>query len=606
MSPYVSTGGLGEVVGSLPAALAANGWRSTVLLPRYGNLQGLPSKLATVWSGPVRAGRSFTVRVLEVDGLQEPRVWLVDCPELFGRDGVYGDAGGLFVDNEVRYAVLARTAVGLARETMPRFDVLHAHDWHAAPAVVWARELNPPMATVLTVHNHAYRGDFPPLRLQELGLTGPSPSFASFLECGILEADVVTTVSPEYAREIAAAGGVFAERKDPPRGIVNGLDVDQWDPATDTRLAATFDADSLERRPANRDALRAELGLATSDDALAAFQGRFAYQKGLDVLLEAAPRLLDRGLQLVLHGDGDPDLERRARALVDAHPGRVAARIGFDREFSARLLAGIDLLIMPSRFEPCGLSQLQAMRYGAIPVAHATGGLKDTIHPLGERRRRAAGSNGFWMKTLTPRALSLAVGKALRYLSQPSSWRTLQRAAMREDVSWSASAEKYVRLYAEAATAAEAREVRPAEVIFETPGPEAESPVGPEASSEPEPGFAWEGPPLAESYGQPMVHLVAQAPRMLYAYWEMPGTESLHLWLDDEDHRREVAVVRAQGEAWIPVQPGRPYAVGLEDGSGRELLSSLRVHAPADHRVEDSVPSPRLTPLGYPREGSQS
>jgi starch synthase len=615
MSPYASAGGLGEVVGSLPAALQSCGWAPTVLLPRYRGLRDRLPASKRVWSGTVQVEQPFFVEVWEVGSRTAPRLWLLDCPQLFDRDGIYGDAEGLFPDNDLRFGVLSRTAAHLLDAFSDDFDVLHAHDWHAAPAVAFARTQRPQTATVLTIHNFAYRGDFSVARLRELGLTCVDPAFASFLACGILAADAVTTVSPQYAQEIAA-DPAFVRRGDPPRGIVNGLDVKQWDPSRDDRLAANFDADHLARRTPNRDALRAELGLDPSAGILAAFLGRFAFQKGLDVLLDAAPRLLDRGVQLIVHGNGDRELERRVVGLAAEHPGRFAARIGFDRDFAVRLLAGIDLLIMPSRFEPCGLSQLQAMRYGAIVVAHATGGLKDTIHPFGERGARSAKANGFSMKTLTPRALSLAVGKALRYRSQPRAWRTLQRNAMREDVSWTASAGQYARLYDEMLPRAEQRAAAPPALA----DPEAA------AADEPVAGFALEGPPLDDHYGEPVVHLTAQAPRMLYAYWEVPDAAGLRLCVHEEGRRRVVAAVQGRGEAWIPARPERSYAVALEDEAGRRHVSSPSVTSPVEpfppppgesevvevadpptpapiaREGEEPAPAPRWTALGYPSE----
>ena len=462
--PLVKTGGLADVVGALPHALAAEGIAMRTLLPGY------PAVLAALgdatvahaydelMGGPVRvlAGRHAGLDVLAIE-----------APHLYRRTGnPYVDAQGKdWADNALRFAALGRVAADVGRGAIARYrpDVVHAHDWQAGltPAFLHYGD-GPRPRTVVTVHNLAFQGHFPRELLPAIGL--PPEAFSvegveyyggiGFLKAGLALADHITTVSPTYAAEIRSSengmglDGLLRLRSSAVTGILNGIDTDVWDPARDERIAATFDIKRIKARAVNKAALQARLGLDLDPDALLfGVVSRLTWQKGMDLLHEVLPRLVHRGAQLALLGAGDAALEADFAAAAREHEGRVAAVIGYDESIAHAIQAGSDALLVPSRFEPCGLTQLCALRYGALPVVARTGGLADTVIDANEMALAAKAGTGVVFSPVTADALTAAIERTATLWADRTAWRSLQRRAMATDVSWARPAAKYAELY---------------------------------------------------------------------------------------------------------------------------------------------------------------
>jgi starch synthase len=454
-APLAKTGGLGDVSAALPAALRKAGLDVRVLLPGYREvLRAAPARLvAHVALLGVQA------RLLEAE-LPDTGVPLLvlDCPPLYDRaGGPYQDErGNDWPDNALRFALLSRVAALLAGGASPldwRPQVLHCNDWQTALAPVYAREEGCAVATVLTIHNLAFQGNFDPAVLGALEL--PPRLFGieglefygrlSFLKGGLMAADALTTVSPTYAGEIrtpefgCGMDGILRRRADILTGILNGIDTDAWNPSTDPFLAATYGARDLSSKRRNKREFQREMGLAVDDDVpLFAAVGRMTQQKGTDLILQAAPQLLELG-QLALVGTGERALEEGAKALAASHPRRAGVRIGFSERLAHLLEAGADVFLMPSRYEPCGLNQMYSQRYGTPPVARATGGLADTIED---------GKTGFLFEA----DLAEAARRAASAYRDPAHWKAIQRAGMARDFSWDAAARRYADLYLRLAT----------------------------------------------------------------------------------------------------------------------------------------------------------
>jgi starch synthase len=473
-APWSQTGGLGDVAGALPDALARHepDARVVVVSPMYrGVLERLaaagavlePARECAVQLGATEI--PVALRRLRRDGRAEH--WFVDAPELYDREGIYGHGGGKdYADNHVRYAVLCKAAVEHGEEMVGgEVDVVHGHDWQAGLAATYLR-LDPARArtaSVFTIHNLAYRGLFPKWAMEDLGL--PWSEFTmeklefydqlSLLKGGLAHADATTTVSPSYAREIlepiAGEGldGYLASHVPRLLGILNGIDTEAWDPAGDPMIAAPFSADDPAGKQACRAALAEEhhwkLGPRT---VIAAMVSRFADQKGVDIVAELVPELFGLDVRLVVLGAGDPELEDRFRWLTRVFRDHCAATIGFDVAHAHRIYAGADVFLMPSRFEPCGMAQLYAMRYGTIPVVHAVGGLKDTVVDPGDDGLAAGHGTGFTFAFADLIGLRWALERAVAlYRDRPDGWRALVGAAMRRDSSWTPSAREYLQLY---------------------------------------------------------------------------------------------------------------------------------------------------------------
>lgn len=457
--PLVKTGGLGDVASALPAALTRAGMDVRVLLPAYPHVLGA---LKNVGPGPdlgVLLG-GHSARLLESE-MPDTGVslLLVDCPKLYARGGnIYQNfSGDDWPDNHLRFGLLARAAalVGVAGQlTGWRPDVVHANDWHTGLAPYYMRAWGGGIPkSVFTIHNMLYQGLFEGDLLADLAIPGEAPppgiefwGRASFLKAGLVHADRVTTVSPTYAREVRAPAfgegldGVVRARRDLVTGIVNGIDETVWNPATDLLIAKRYDSTRLDAKTVNKESLR-EHGLAvTPDRPILGIVSRLVPQKGLDLVMDALPAILKEGAQIIALGTGEPPLEDRLRTAAATYPGSVAALIGYDERLAHRIIAGADMILMPSRFEPCGLTQLYGQRYGTLPVAHRVGGLADTVHDM---------EDGFAFDGLSAAGVAKAIHRAIGVYRDQTAWRRLQIAAMAKRSGWDSCASHYLSLYQE-------------------------------------------------------------------------------------------------------------------------------------------------------------
>ncbi len=466
--PLVKTGGLADVVGALPPALAEAGADVRVLLPGYpAVLDAVLHQKRLLEIGPLFGAARVTLRRGQLP-YSHVDAYMIDAPYLYRRPGGPYQAGdgSEWSDNLQRFALLGWMAAHLAAgELDPDWtpQVLHAHDWHAGMACAYmAAHPGTTAGSVFTVHNLAYQGLFPPHDFTQLGLP---PRFMqshgleyhgqlSFMKAGLKFARRITTVSPTYAREIAThefgcgLDGVIRGRAADVSGILNGVDRRIWDPAQDTAIAARYAAGDLSGKARCKAALQRELGLGEEPGTpLFGVVSRLTAQKGLDLVLAALPALLRQGGQLVLQGSGDPVLEAAFNAAAFSHPGRVAVRIGYDEQFAHRLIAGSDLILVPSRFEPCGLTQMYGLRYGTLPLVRRVGGLADTVVDASGAALHEGRATGFVFDAATPAALEGALQRAWQLWARPDEWRRLVRTAMAQDFSWAGSAARYMALY---------------------------------------------------------------------------------------------------------------------------------------------------------------
>jgi starch synthase len=477
--PWVKAGGLGDVAAALPPALIGLGVDVRLLLPGFpGFLDAFPGIGDVVRLSTPFAAERVRVCLARLPG-GGPPVYLVDQPVLYDRPGspYASPDGGDWPDNDRRFALFGWVAAALARGADPgwRPDLLHGHDWHAGLAPAYLAAAPPatgPVPTVFTIHNLAYRGIFPAAAFAGLGL--PPQFFAiegvefygslSFLKAGLVFSDRLTTVSPTYAGEIQTPAfgwgldGLLRRRGDVLSGILNGVDPQVWDPRHDPVLPQPY---GVEDAAAGKDAAKAllqrRLGLDRSPDApLFGVVSRLTPQKGLDLLLAALPGLLAAGAQLALLGSGDGDLEHGFAAAADAYRGPVAAEIGYDDELSHLILGGADLVAVPSRYEPCGLTQLYALRYGALPLVRRVGGLADTVVDATSVTLADGTATGFAFADPTPQALAATVDRAVALKRERELWRRMMRRAMSRDFSWAAAARRYLALYRELAPASAA------------------------------------------------------------------------------------------------------------------------------------------------------
>ena len=466
--PLVKTGGLADVVAALPVALAHAHADVRLLLP------GMPPMLEAVLHARsvidlgscFGAARARLLRGL-MPGTHLP-VYVVDAPLLYNRAGgpYRAPDGREWPDNLQRYGLLGWVAAQLAAGELDANwepNIVHAHDWHAAMACTYlqAHGAQGP-ASVFTVHNLAYQGLFPQ---EDSALLGLSSSFVSpagleyhgqlsFMKAGLIYADRITTVSPTYAHEIATPefgcglDGVIRGRAGAVGGILNGIDCEVWNPATDNALVRCYDAQSLQGKAECKRALQLEFGLTPDPEApLLLALSRLSAQKGLDLILGALPSLIDQGAQLVVQGEGDAALEAAFRMAMAAHPDRVGVFIGYDESRAHRLMAGADMILVPSRFEPCGLTQLYGLRYGTVPVVRRVGGLADTVVDADAASLEAGRATGFQFDHAHADALAGAVRRAIALWRDKPRWLALMRHAMAQDFSWDGPARQYLALY---------------------------------------------------------------------------------------------------------------------------------------------------------------
>jgi starch synthase len=462
--PLIKTGGLADVTGALPGALADEGVEVRTMVPGYPEVMDAidaPVVVRTDSDMFGGAARLLATRAGDLDLL------VLDAPHLYQRYGgpYVGPDGNEWPDNAIRFAGLCRMAADVAAGALADYrpDILHAHDWQAglAPAYLHYRDGDHP-GTVMTAHNLAFPGKAPSEMLLRLGL--PQESYAidgvefygaiSLLKAGFQFADRITTVSPTYAAEIQTEGegmgfdGLLRSRADVLSGILNGIDTAIWDPSVDKFLATPFDRASLAERAANKAGLQARMGLAR--DAAAPLFGvvsRLTWQKGMDLLLACLPVLRTLGAQLALIGSGDPDIEAALRAAAGDSPDRIGCFIGYNEVLAHELQAGADALLVPSRFEPCGLTQLCALRYGAVPVVARVGGLADTVIDANAAALAVGAATGVQFTPINAGGLELGLRRAVALYREPGVWRQLQENGMTTDVSWRGPAREYAALF---------------------------------------------------------------------------------------------------------------------------------------------------------------
>jgi len=462
--PFVKTGGLGEVVGALPAALAREEIATTTLLPGYPRVMEALRDATIVHAYDYLHGAPAHVLAGKAGALD---VLVLDAPHLYTRPGnpYVSPDGSDWPDNPQRFAALSYAAADIARGAVPALtpDALHAHDWQSALSVAYLHYSGGRRpATVVTVHNLAFQGQFPRDLLESLGL--PPHAFShdgveyygdiGFLKAGLAFADRITTVSPTYAAAIRSPehgmglDGLLRHRASAVSGILNGIDTDIWNPADDPHLAASYDTRRLGRRPLNRAALQTRLGLDADPYALVVgVVSRLTWQKGMDLLPDLLPTLRAMGGQLALLGAGDFALEESLSNAAAANPARVAVTIGYDESLAHQIQGGADVLLVPSRFEPCGLTQLCALRYGAVPVVARVGGLADTVIDANEMAIAAEAGTGFMFVPGSVESLGFALERAAALRKVPREWAALQRRGMKTDVSWARPASQYAALF---------------------------------------------------------------------------------------------------------------------------------------------------------------
>lgn len=462
--PLLKTGGLADVIGALPAAQLAEGADVRIILPAFPDLhRGIPETVL------VREIDTFAGRVaLRYGHYRGIGIYLIDAPALYDRAGSpYHDASlYAYSDNYLRFALLGWMACELAcgLDGYWRPEVVHAHDWHAGLTCAYLAARGRPARSVFTVHNLAYQGLFSADHLSELHL--PAEFFQiyglefygqiSYLKAGLFFADHVTTVSPTYAKEITQpAFGYGMEgllqalaRQGRLTGILNGVDSDIWDPQSDTLLPTRYDAENLQAKAINKTHLQTAMGLQPAENKpIFAVVSRLTVQKGLDLVLEALPELLALGGQLVVLGSGDATLQEAFLAAAAEHSGQVGVQIGYHEAFSHRIIAGSDVILVPSRFEPCGLTQLYGLKYGTLPLVRHTGGLADTVVDCALENLADGSASGFVFNECEAQALVKAIRRAFVLWSRPKHWRHVQRHAMRLDFGWQLAAVDYLSLY---------------------------------------------------------------------------------------------------------------------------------------------------------------
>ena len=473
--PLCKTGGLGDVSAALPAALRALGLDVRLLIPGYPQvLAGLKPKrkvaeFENLEHFPPCVLRAAKLPVNDADSIP---VFIIDCPELYSREGgPYQDTAGRdWPDNAARFGLLGKIGAILGSDASPlkwQPHIVHCNDWQSGltPAYLHFHPHQPPQrkaASVMTIHNLAFQGNFPPETVARLGL--PARSFnmhgaefhgqLSFLKAGLYYADHITTVSPNYAREIQSEPlgfglqGLLSARRGQMTGIINGIDESVWNPATDPYIASHYARTDLSAKIANKRALQKTMALTQDDTApLFAAISRITHQKGFDVLQQIVPQLVEIPAQLAILGSGNAEMEKHLTALARAYPGRIAVHIGYTEALSHLIEAGADCFLMPSRFEPCGLNQMYSQRYGTPPLVHATGGLVDTVVDCTPATLKNGSATGFVFHPMTAEQLLATIRRAAKLFGDATAWRMLQQNGMTKDFSWHNSAAAYRRIY---------------------------------------------------------------------------------------------------------------------------------------------------------------
>jgi len=472
VAPFSKTGGLGDVAGALPKALAKLGVEPVCFSPLYACVRERAEADLQDTGVTVRIPIGLNVvegRILRsrLPGSKVP-IFFVEHDGYFNRANLYNDGHNDYADNCERFTFFCRAILEAVESLDLKPDIIHCNDWQTGLIPVYLKKIYRYVSerfrarSVITLHNVSYQGRFWHLDVPLLGLGWDifnwreleSYGKISFLKGGIVFSDAINTVSPTYAREIQhydgaeGLGPVLQQRARDLCGILNGIDVDEWDPARDPRIAENYSRGRLRGKKGCKRALQKELGLADSPDVpLVSIVSRFAPQKGMDLVTESFHSLMDAGIQFVVLGSGDPYYHWTFEQLASEYPGRTAVYIGFNEELAHRIYAGSDIFLMPSQTEPCGLTQMYCLRYGVVPVARKTGGLADTVRNYTETGLENGRSNGFTFAEYTGDALCRALRRAVALYKTPAKWRKLVRNGMRRDSSWAASAREYVKFY---------------------------------------------------------------------------------------------------------------------------------------------------------------
>ena len=469
LHPLIKTGGLADVVGALPQALAHHGWQVTTLIPGY---PAVMKRIAPEGRPPPRTAKRyptlFGVSARIIRTRYEGRdLIILDAPALFDREGgpYLDNSGQDWPDNWRRFAALSAVGADLAAGGLRHFrpDIVHAHDWQAALTLAYMRH-GPARAVpgIVTIHNLAFQGRFDAQIFGALGLPGAAWSVdgveyyggVGYLKAGLQYADAITTVSPSYAREIRTGewgmglDGLLRARGAAVHGIVNGIDVAEWNPATDPTLTARYAIDTLAERAKNRAAIEQSFGLDSDGSLLVTIVSRLTWQKGMDILAGCLDAIAVRGIRLAILGSGDAGLEGQFLAAASRHPGRIGVRLAYDEVAAHLLQGGADAIIIPSRTEPCGLTQLYGLRYGCVPIVTRTGGLSDTVIDANEAALAMGVATGLQFGPLSPESLLDVLARAQALHGDSAAWQSLQRAGMAADFSWDRSAGRYADLFA--------------------------------------------------------------------------------------------------------------------------------------------------------------
>jgi starch synthase len=462
--PLIKTGGLADVTGSLPKALSALGVETTTIVPGYPKVMAQLKSAMPLLTFEDLLGERASLLHTRVEGLS---LFVLDAPSLYDRSGgPYVDDRGLdHHDNWKRFAVLSLAAAEIANGVLPGWvpDLVHTHDWQSALTSVYMRERGCHTPVVLTIHNLAFQGQYSANLLNELRLSPHAYSIdrleyfgdISYLKGGLQTADAITTVSPTYAREILTPrfgmglDGVLNARVAVLRGIVNGIDLEIWDPTTDPHLPRNFDVHTLRRKRENRAVLQERFGLDQSGTGpVFSAVSRLTWQKGFDMFADTADEVIGNGGQVIVFGQGDKDIEQALINTAARYPGKMAVHIGYDEPTAHLVHGGSDAIVQPSRFEPCGLTQLYALRYGCVPVVSRTGGLSETIIDANDAAMSARVATGFQFHPVTTDGLRLALRRAMHAYQEPKMWARLQNQGMKAKFSWERSAQQYAAVYA--------------------------------------------------------------------------------------------------------------------------------------------------------------
>lgn len=466
--PFAKTGGLADVVGSLPGALRRLGVDARLCLPLYREIKEGGHRLTPLLSRlevPFGTGR-MACSVLTGETVHGVPVYFFEREDLFDRPNLYQTPASDYYDNFERFAFFSRAALHFSMRASLHMDVIHCNDWQTGLAPAYLKTLYRAeqsflgTASVFTIHNIGYQGLFPS---EKLGLSGiPTSEFhpegleywgqISLLKAGIVYADAITTVSPRYSEEIRTPefgfglDGILKKRSNALYGILNGVNYDEWDPGRDPYLPFHYDSENMTGKKENKVSLISETGLDQElvQKPLVGFISRLSDQKGCDLVMQVAPRLVKEGAGLLVLGTGEESYEKAMLQLAENNRGRIHVRIGFDEPMAHRIMAGCDILLVPSRYEPCGLTQMYALRYATVPVVRATGGLADTITQFSSNTREG---NGFRFDPYESEALFSAIRRALTFYQKKASWKQLTANGMKAGFSWDRSARSYLEIY---------------------------------------------------------------------------------------------------------------------------------------------------------------